>query len=135
MPELVANGQALFSREQYRALLEVAESIAQHRDLGELFHDLAQRLPRIVPFDYINLVLHDPVRNVMRLHLLVTPEPTTISPGLEMPVDASPGGLVWQTQQPLMVEDVTREHRFPKLTPLLLENGVQSFCAVPLTTA
>ena len=115
--------------------LEVAEAIAVHRDLGELFRDLAQRLPRIVPFDYINLVLHDPARNVMRLHLLVTPEPSTIQPGLELPVDESPGGLVWKTQQPLVVEDVALESRFPKLTPLLLENGVQSFCSVPLTTA
>src|SRR5262249_29475512 len=97
--------------------------------------DLAQRLPRIVPFDYINLVLHDPARDVMRLHLLVVPEPSTIRPGLELPVDTSPGGVVWKTQQPLLVEDVARESRFPALTPLLLENSVQSFCSVPLTTA
>jgi formate hydrogenlyase transcriptional activator len=126
---------ALFSREQYRALLEVAEAIAVYRDLGKLFDDLGRRLPRIVPLDYINLVLHDPVRDVMRLHLLVTPRPSTISPGLELPVDESPGGLVWKTQEPLVVEDVAVETRFPKLTPLLLENGVGSFCGVPLTTA
>ena len=122
-------------RDRLRLLLEVSESIASHRDLGELFHDLAQRLPRIVPFDYINLVLHDPTREVMRLHILAVPVPSTISPGLELPVDESPGGVVWKTQQPLMVDDVMQERRFPKLIPLLRENGVQSFCAVPLTTA
>ena len=42
---------------------------------------------------------------------------------------------MWKTQQPLMVEDVARENRFPKLMPMLRENGVQSFCVVPLTTA
>jgi formate hydrogenlyase transcriptional activator len=135
MSELLTDGVALFSRDQYRALLEVAESIAAHRDLGKLFDDLAQRLPQTVPFDFINLVLHDPVHNVMRLHLLVTPEPSTISPGLQLPVAESPGGLVWETQEPLVVEDVRLESRFPQLTPLLLENGVQSFCSVPLTTA
>src|SRR5947199_3429112 len=114
-------------RDRLRLLLEVSESIASHRDLGELFHDLAQRLPRIVPFDYINLVLHDPTREVMRLHILAVPVPSTISPGLELPVDESPGGVVWKTQQPLMVEDVARENRFPKLMPMLRENGVQSF--------
>src|SRR5262245_5055770 len=132
MSALLENGQALLSREQYRALLEVAEAIAAHHDLGALFQDLAHRLPHIVPFDYINLVLHDAARNVMRLKLLVTPEPSTISPGLELPVDASPGGLVWNSQEPLLVEDVALEGRFPRLTPLLLENGVHSFCAVPL---
>jgi formate hydrogenlyase transcriptional activator len=139
MPELLQSRTAISSpvspREQYRTLLEVAEAIAVHRDLGELFEDLAPRLPHVVPFDYINLVLHDPVRDVMRLHLLVVPEPSTISPGLELPVDQSPGGLVWRTQEPLVVEDVALESRFPALTPLLLENGVLSFCVVPLTTA
>jgi formate hydrogenlyase transcriptional activator len=122
-------------RDRLRLLLEVSEAIASHRDLEELFRDLAQRLPEIVPFDYINAVLHEPARDVMRLWLLVTSTPSTISPGLELPVDESPGGLVWKTQQPLTVNDVTQERRFPRLTAMLCENGIQSFCVVPLTTA
>jgi formate hydrogenlyase transcriptional activator len=135
MPEVSQDGQALFSREQYRALLEVAEAIAVHRDLRELMEDLARRLPRIVPFDFMNLILHDAGQDIMRLHLLITPQPTTCRPGLELPIDASPGGLVWKTQEPLVLEDVAAETRFPLLTPLLIQNGVQSFCGIPLTTA
>jgi formate hydrogenlyase transcriptional activator len=122
-------------RDRLRLLLEVSESIASHRDLGELFHDLAQRLPHVVPFDFINAVLYEPTRDVMRLWLLVTSRPTTIQPGLELPVDESPGGLVWKTQRPMTVDDVAKESRFPKLMTLLRENDVQSFCVVPLTTA
>ncbi len=59
----------------HQALLEVAEAISQHRDLGELFHDLAERLHRVVSFDYLNLILHDPARNVMRLHILESTMP------------------------------------------------------------
>ncbi len=125
----------IHGRDRLRLLLEVSESIASHRDLEELFRDLAQRLPQIVPFDYINAVLHEPARDVMRLWLLVTATPSTISPGLELPVDDSPGGLVWKTQRPLTVNDVTQEQRFPKLMAMLRENGVQSFGVVPLTTA
>src|SRR5215216_1707881 len=110
------------SAARYCALLQVAEAIASHRDLQQLFQQLAKRLPGVVPFDYINLVLHDPARDVMRLHLLVTPEPTTIKPGLELPIDESPGGVVWKTQEPLMVEDVPQEKRFPKLIPMLRDN-------------
>jgi formate hydrogenlyase transcriptional activator len=132
----VLHHQALTQdRDRLRLLLEVSESIASHRDLEALFRDLAQRLPQIVPFDFINAVLHEPARDVMHLWLLVTATPSTISPGLELPVDESPGGLVWKTQQPLTVNDITQERRFPKLMALLRENGVQSFCAVPLTTA
>src|SRR5262245_33633233 len=125
MPELLESPPASFSRKQYRALLDVAEAIAVHRDLDELFHDLADRLPRVVPVDFINLVLHDPARDVMRLHVLVSPQPGTLRPGMEVPLAESPGALVWQTQQPLVVENIALEARFPKLMPLLLENGAR----------
>ncbi len=131
----VAQQQLALEHDRLRLLLEVSESIASHRDLDELFRDLAQRLPHIVPFDYINVVLHEPARDVMRLRFLVTSQPSTISPGLELSVDESPGGWVWKTQQPLTVNDIMQEHRFPKLTSMLRENGIQSFCMVPLTTA
>jgi formate hydrogenlyase transcriptional activator len=106
-----------------------------HRDLNELFHDLAQRLPRVVPFDFIDLVLHDPTREVMRLHALVPPESGAIRPGLEIPINESSSGLVLKSQQPFMVEDVAAETRFPRVASVLRENGVQSYCTVPLTTA
>jgi formate hydrogenlyase transcriptional activator len=72
---------------------------------------------------------------VMRLHLLAAPIESTIKPGAEFPVDGSPGGFVWSTQEPLIVNDITLEHRFSAVVPRLSENGVQSFCTVPLTTA
>ena len=56
--------------EQYQALLEVAEAISDHRDLHELCRDLAQRLPRVLRVNFVGLCLHDPGRNVMRLHTL-----------------------------------------------------------------
>ena len=122
---------------QYQALLEISEAIAAHRNLSELFQDLAQRLPRIVPFDFINLVLHDPALGVMRLHTVVAPETSTIKPGLEIPIEQSPAGLVWKSQQAFTVdvEYAATERRFPTLMPLFRENGVQSYCVVPLTTA
>ena len=121
MPEMLSDGQAVSSCEPYRAeynrfsmLLEVSESIASHRDLGELFHDLAERLPPIVPFDYINLVLHDPAR---RRHATASAGDAGTQhdqPGLELPVDGSPGGYVWKTQQTLVVEDVIAGEPFPR---------------------
>jgi formate hydrogenlyase transcriptional activator len=122
-------------RDRLRMLLEVSESIAAHRNLNDLFRDLAVRLPRVVPFDYINVLLHNPARDVMRMHILVAPENSTIQPGLELPVDESASGLVWKTQQALVVDDLKAETRFPRLIAMMSENGVQSFCALPLTTA
>jgi formate hydrogenlyase transcriptional activator len=122
-------------RDRLALLLEVSEAILVHRNVTDLFHDLAERLPRVVPFDYINLVMHDPSRDVMRLNVLVAPENSTIPPGQELPVDGSATGLAWRTQQPVTFDDLEVERRFPQLFTLHRELGVQSLCAVPLTTA
>src|SRR3984893_14595138 len=120
---------------QHQALLEVAEAISQHRDLDELFHELATRLHGVAEFDYLSLTLHDASRNVMRLHILETEEPRTISPGAEFPIGETPSGWVWETQQPFILDDTEKETRFPLLLQILRENGVKSACSVPLTTA
>src|SRR5713101_1906862 len=120
---------------QHQALLEVAEAISQHRDLRELFHELAARLHGVVEFDYLNLTLHDASRNVMRLHILETEEPRKIRAGAEFPVGETPSGWVWETQHPFVWNDTVEETRFPALIQILRENGVRSACSVPLTTA
>jgi len=125
----------LSSRSQ--ALLQVAESIAHHRDLAELFHDLAARLHDVAHFDYLNLVLHDPERQVMRLHLLETlrAKPTQLRVGRESPIGSTPSGRVLETQEAFVVSDVETETSFPALMEALRQEGVRSFCVVPLTTA
>jgi formate hydrogenlyase transcriptional activator len=122
-------------RDRLRLLLEVSESIASHRDVAALIQDLAQRLPRVVPFDVINLVLYDPERDSMRLHALVAPECNKTRPGLEFHLSDTTTGWVWESQRPLMVEDVTAEKRFPRLMSVLRDSGVRSYCTVPLTSA
>jgi hypothetical protein len=36
--------------------------------------------------------------------------------------------FVWENQEPLMIEDVSRENRFPRLMSVLRENGERSYC-------
>src|SRR5262245_27515582 len=132
---LALQEQLARERDRLSLLLEVSESIASHRDLNEMFRDLGGRLPRIIPFDYINLLLYGPEREVMRLHVLSAPESSTIRPGMELHIDETSAGSVWKSQQPLVVGDVASEDRFPKLMSQLRENGVKSYCTVPLTTA
>jgi formate hydrogenlyase transcriptional activator len=121
--------------ERYQALLEVAQAISVHRDLHELFRDLAQRLPRVVHVNFVALSLHDPVRNTMRLHTVQANVPADLVGGHESPVEESPAGLVWQTQQPVLVPDLAEERRWPKVVGHMKEDGANSFCFVPLTTA
>src|SRR6202790_3999785 len=117
------------------ALLEVAESIAHHRDLGELFHDLGARLHRVAHFDFLNLLLYDSERQVMRLHILESQQPTSIQRGRESPLGQTPAGRVFETQQPYVVDDIDTETSFPALMETLRGENLRSFCVVPLTTA
>jgi formate hydrogenlyase transcriptional activator len=122
------------SASQYQALLEVTESIATHRDLPALFHDLIERLPRLVNFDALWLVLHEPTRNVMCLHIVETPSQSHTNV-IERTVEDSPSGWVWERQEPLVIADLDREQRFSKALDLLMGYGVKSTCILPLTTA
>jgi len=130
---VAAGAESLAS--EYQALLEVSESIALHRDLNALFHDLAGRLHPIVEFDFLSLVLHEDARDVMRLHILETDFETDLQAGKETPVERSLGGAVWRTQQPLLIADVASETRFPEMMQVLRQHQVGSVCTLPLTTA
>jgi formate hydrogenlyase transcriptional activator len=135
-PETALAAPLEYSRRQLEALLEVSEAIAQQRDLPALFHDLAVRLRSVVEFDYLTLILHDPERNVMRLQILESDQPTNDVPiGKEHPVDGHPSGWVWRNQEPLVVHDTHEETRFPEYISILRGKNVRAFAMVPLTTA
>jgi formate hydrogenlyase transcriptional activator len=119
---------------EYQALLEVSESITLHRDLPALFHDLFRRLPRVVSFDSLSLILHNPERNTMRVHI-VEMEGRAQVDVVERLVEASPSGHVWETQQPLVIADTGHETRFPEAMASARSAGIKSFCILPLTTA
>jgi formate hydrogenlyase transcriptional activator len=94
-------------------LLEVSRAAARHRDLQSLLCELVTLLQRAAPFDLLAVLLHDPARDVMRLHTIVTAQPL-VRTVMEMPTSETPAGVVWQTQQPLLVPNVDHETRFPE---------------------
>src|SRR5271157_1969967 len=123
------------SRRQLEALLEVSVAIAQHRDLGALFHELSERLHGIVEFDYLNLLLFDPERNVMRVHILESSRRSSSLVGNELPADETPSGWVCETQKPFLVHDIDQETRFPSFLTRMKQEKVRSLAILPLTTA
>ena len=55
----------------------------------------------------------------MRVDMLGTADADSIPPGLEIPVDGSFSGLVFSTQQPVIVNDLHEAARFPVTTSLM----------------
>ncbi|HEY7183742.1 MAG TPA: sigma 54-interacting transcriptional regulator, partial [Blastocatellia bacterium] len=120
---------------QYLTLHELSKAIASHRNLSDLFRDLAARLHLIFDFEAISVMLHDESQNVMRLHILETSEPAFQRAPVEVPTDGSITGWVWRNQQPVVVSDVNEETRFPIAQVLRGKFPTKSFCSLPLTTA
>ncbi len=106
-----------------------------HHDLPALFHELAGRLHQVVRFDYLALVLHEAATDAMRLHVLEASEPTPHPPVIALPVEDDPAGLVWQTQQPLIISSVAELRRWPGFLEAVQLYGAHSGCFLPLTTA
>ena len=98
---------------RYQALLEVAHAISSHRDLHELFRDLAQRLPTVAPFDFISMILHDPTTNLMKgyvdLNTAATSHPISRLDGLDLPIEESSSGWVRTHQQPLIIPSLAED--------------------------
>ena len=111
----------------------MADLMVHHHSLPELFLAMAERLCQVVAADAAHFSLYDPVNNMMRLHFW---RGSAISPApQEMAVDASPAGWAWKNQEPLVVNDLLSESRFPLIMNGLREQGLKSYCWLPLTTA
>jgi formate hydrogenlyase transcriptional activator len=119
---------------RYQNLLAVTEAVISHRELPDLFRAFARELRRVADFDYIAVLLHEPARGVMRLHLQESAAPSPVEPGWEIPVEESAGGWVWRTQEPLIVHDLSAETRFPAAVALLRDSGINSYYVFPLTS-
>ena len=123
-----------FPAEQCLMLNDVSRIIASQRNLTDLFHDLAERLHRLVDFSYLGVMLYDPAQHVLRLHTLESAAPGPLRAGAAYAVDAIPSGWVWQQQQPLVIGDLDQETRFPQALPAMRAHQIRSFCSLPLST-
>ena len=121
--------------QKYLALVQVSSVIASHRDLAELFDKLAECLHQLLGFHYLMVALHDNNRRVMQLHVLHSWRKQVDTRGLEFPVDGSPSGEVWTTQEVRNFKSVAELQQYPPVYQLLREHRVASFCSLPLTTA
>ena len=120
----------------FKTLIGVAESVTTHHDTSALLREVATRLREAVPFDLLGVVLHDPPSDVMRLTVFASDDPDRISTGPILAPVESPSGLVWQTQEPLLLQDLAAVvGQYPSLRSTWDQFGMRSAYYVPLTTS
>ena len=115
------------------ALFGMASLAGRHSPPPELFLKLAKSLRSVTRFDVAGCCLHDATKSVMRLYVWEGTQ--LISPPVELPLEETTSGWVWQHQEPLVFADVQGESRFLTCLNLLKTKAIRSFCELPLTTA
>ena len=120
-------------RRRYEALLDMADLMVRHASLPDLFHEIAVRLRKVADFQLLNFSLHDPEKNVMRLHIWEGEEVPLVP--TEVAVSESVSGWVWEHQKPLLIDDLRQEERFPQIIGALREKDFRAYCMLPLSSA
>lgn len=111
-----------------------AADLAASRSLPELMQELSRRLHVIFDFRFTNYALHDPEKNVMRIHVLDKSLRVT-DHEMEVSIEASPSGWVWSNQQPLTLEDLdTVDSGFEDTIQRYKAEGMRSLIILPMST-
>ena len=116
----------------YEAVVALSRSLAGRSDLTSLLAGVADALRRIVRFDHIGLILHDPNSDSMQGNVLSEPgAPSATS--LTLPVNEDPAGWVWENQRPLVIPDLQVESRWPEFVRKARELDISTVTLIPLT--
>jgi formate hydrogenlyase transcriptional activator len=112
-------------------VVEILDSIAAHPEMSSLMHDLLVRFGKGLKFDLLTLSLQDAADQPLRLCIVESRNPITLSLPCEISASSSAAGRALSSHQPVIIE--TRELR--DSTGLLKEiyaSGFQSYCAIPV---
>ena len=117
---------------RYQSLIRLAESVRAQRDPDELFRVLVDELRQVVEFDAV--AQFDETSNKVNWRFCECCAQTVSSPRA-IPKEETPAWWVYEHQQALVIPYVETETRFPATIACLKEMGLQSVCALPLSTA
>jgi formate hydrogenlyase transcriptional activator len=117
---------------RYESLIRLADSIRAQPETKALFRVLVNELKPVIPFDAI--AQYDESSKKVNWHLCDSCHQPSPTPS-DFQVEQTLAWWVFENQQAAVIADVRRETRFSHTTELLKKAGIQSVCALPLSTA
>jgi formate hydrogenlyase transcriptional activator len=117
---------------RYESLIRLADSIRGQPESKALFRVLVNELSPVIPFDAI--AQFDESSKKVNWHLCesclqLSPPPS------DFQIEETLAWWVSENQQAVVIADVRQETRFSYTVQILKKAGIQSACAVPLSTA
>jgi formate hydrogenlyase transcriptional activator len=128
----LAVGTSTSTAARYEALIRISNSIRALQKPQEVFEVLVDELRKVVPFDAI--AQFDEAANKIHLHLGPACQKCENSSS-EVESGETLPRYVYRTQEVVVLDALEGETRYPAFTRKMRENGLQSLCAFPLTTA
>jgi formate hydrogenlyase transcriptional activator len=126
------NSKVERTAERYRTLLEINNAIITNLSQGSLLNAICDALQRVLPVYRAALNLYDATTDTIRIHALSTHWNTDyFQVGVEMSRTDSHSGWVLDHRRPLVCPDIAAQMKYP-VERRLLEEGIQSYCVVPL---
>src|SRR5579859_101512 len=118
--------------ERYEALLRISEALSVCREPEEVSRVLTDRLRELIRFDFIDVLIFKENSNQIEWHLIGAGTSYR-----DIPIEETSTWHVYQTQEPVYIEDWNADTRFPALRRVAEKYGLQvgSVVRVPLTTA
>ena len=119
---------------RYEALFRVSDCLSVHRDIGELLRVLPLQLHPVLDFDYMSVFLNQ--QSVTGACWYVPDhDHSALTPARDVPVEQAHVSWAFEHQQPAVIDNLHQETRFSGANRLLSDRGLQSGCAIPMTTA
>ncbi|HEV2396849.1 MAG TPA: GAF domain-containing protein [Candidatus Sulfotelmatobacter sp.] len=122
----------LGAKARYSTILEVNRAAITHRCIGEVFHVACSAVNKIMPYKRMGLSLYSPEHGALKLAAANGQGADSIyQPGLILDLTESHHGWVFQHQKRILRRDLHTEYEF-RLEQPNIEEGIRSYCAVPL---
>lgn len=118
--------------QRYEALLRATNAIGTCSDCEAAGDVLLQAMREVIPFEYLQLVAIGNDTMAVEWNLLYSNGARQDPPLTEVVLEGTPVEWVHNSQQPLVIEDWSRETRFAKHAEFLHELGIASTCVLPL---
>lgn len=105
-----------------------------HHGLSEIFQVVCEAVNKIMPYKRMGLSLYSPEHKALKLTAAEGQGPHSVyQPGLLLDLNESHHGWVFQHQKRIVRRDLQTQSEF-RLEQPNLEEGIRSYCAVPLIT-
>ena len=117
---------------RYESLIRIAASVRAQKEPQDLFRLLIEELGQVIQFDAI--AQYDESSNKVHWHMCAGCRKPRSLPS-DVDKEETLAAWIYRNQETVVIPDLQGETRFNASTALMLQAGLQSVCAFPLSTA